>query len=268
MNDQTLHNELKSLVATEKASTAAVLRHLAEFDARRSFTIFGCTSLFDYCRKELGYDDGQANRRVAASRILRQFPETEEKIASGNLSMSSLAAAQSFFQREKPTREEKKEILHKIEGQSVRVAERTLLAIFPQVAMPEKKRAVTETATELRVTLEKETVEKLESLKSLWKCQSLTEVINRMARETHQRVDPMTKAQRGASPTVKVAPKGRYIPSPIKKAVWIRDRGKCTYPGCQAKAHLELDHVKPFAKGGPSTLDNLRLRCFAHNRPN
>jgi hypothetical protein len=28
---------------------------------------------------------------------------------------------------------------------------------------------------------------------------------------------------------------------------------------------LEFDHVVPFAAGGPSTLENLELRCRAHN---
>lgn len=262
MNDQELHETAKKLATAEKAATAAVLQHLAEIDARRVFAKFGYPSLFEYCRRELGYDDGQAQRRVSASRILRQFPE----VANGKFSMSALATAQGFFQREKPTREEKKDLLAKIEGQSARTAERTLLAIYPQEIQKEKARAVTETATELRITLEKETIEKLEKLKELWGCQTLTEVIQRAANEAHHRVDPAI--QRNASPTPKLTPKGRYIPSPIKKAVWTRDQARCTFPGCQAKAHLQLDHIKPFAMGGTSTLDNLRLRCFAHNRPN
>jgi len=29
---------------------------------------------------------------------------------------------------------------------------------------------------------------------------------------------------------------------------------------------LEIDHILPQAKGGASTVDNLRVRCRAHNR--
>ena len=32
-----------------------------------------------------------------------------------------------------------------------------------------------------------------------------------------------------------------------------------------SKTFLQMDHVIPRAKGGPDTLDNLRLRCRAHN---
>jgi len=35
---------------------------------------------------------------------------------------------------------------------------------------------------------------------------------------------------------------------------------------CPAKGSLEYDHVKPVAKGGETTVDNLRLRCRAHNQ--
>jgi len=34
---------------------------------------------------------------------------------------------------------------------------------------------------------------------------------------------------------------------------------------CRATTALELHHERPFARGGPSTAENLRLRCRAHN---
>jgi hypothetical protein len=35
---------------------------------------------------------------------------------------------------------------------------------------------------------------------------------------------------------------------------------------CSARRCLELDHVDPWAAGGESTIENLRLRCRAHNQ--
>ena len=62
----------------------------------------------------------------------------------------------------------------------------------------------------------------------------------------------------------------RYIPLEVKRAVWERDGGRCTFVGtggkrCDARAALEFDHVDAVARGGESTTDNLRLRCRAHN---
>ncbi len=55
------------------------------------------------------------------------------------------------------------------------------------------------------------------------------------------------------------------------RAVAARDGERCTFIGdhghrCESRAHLEYDHIVPVARGGPSTADNLRLRCRAHNQ--
>jgi hypothetical protein len=61
------------------------------------------------------------------------------------------------------------------------------------------------------------------------------------------------------------------IPAAVKRAVWERDGGRCSWPldgggRCGSTHRLELDHVVPRARGGEPTLDNLRLLCIAHNR--
>jgi 5-methylcytosine-specific restriction endonuclease McrA len=60
------------------------------------------------------------------------------------------------------------------------------------------------------------------------------------------------------------------IPAEVKRAVWERDGGRCTYASadgrrCGSRWRLELDHIRPAAMGGPSTVENLRLRCRVHN---
>ena len=49
-----------------------------------------------------------------------------------------------------------------------------------------------------------------------------------------------------------------------------RDDDRCAYVDasgqrCRETALLELHHDQPFARGGPATLENLELRCRAHN---
>lgn len=65
-------------------------------------------------------------------------------------------------------------------------------------------------------------------------------------------------------------PKGRHIPAEVRRAVFERDGRQCTFESdqghrCQARANLELDHIEPVARGGRSTIGNLRVRCRAHN---
>ena len=63
----------------------------------------------------------------------------------------------------------------------------------------------------------------------------------------------------------------RYIPAPVRRAVWERDQGPCTFIGakghrCGARRFLEFDHVHPVARGGKATVEGMRLRCRAHNQ--
>jgi 5-methylcytosine-specific restriction endonuclease McrA len=64
---------------------------------------------------------------------------------------------------------------------------------------------------------------------------------------------------------------GRYVPAEIRRTVWQRDGGQCTFVSekgkcCEERTRLEFDHVDPMARGGQTTADRMRLRCRAHNQ--
>jgi hypothetical protein len=70
-----------------------------------------------------------------------------------------------------------------------------------------------------------------------------------------------SRGQRGRS---------RYIPSPVRRAVWRRDEGQCAFVGrsghrCTETELLEFHHIVPWARGGASSTANLTLRCWRHN---
>lgn len=63
----------------------------------------------------------------------------------------------------------------------------------------------------------------------------------------------------------------RHIPAKVKRVIWLRDGGRCAFVArdgsrCTELGFVEFHHVKPYAKGGSSTEDNIQLRCRAHNR--
>ncbi len=68
------------------------------------------------------------------------------------------------------------------------------------------------------------------------------------------------------------ARRSRYIPAPVRREVWRRDGGCCSYVDphsgrrCGSRFLLELDHIVPFALGGSAAPGNLRLHCAAHHR--
>ncbi len=58
----------------------------------------------------------------------------------------------------------------------------------------------------------------------------------------------------------------RTIPTPLWNALVIRD-GHCRFPGCDRKVEwCEGHHIKHWAAGGPTNLDNLVLMCTHHHR--
>ena len=61
------------------------------------------------------------------------------------------------------------------------------------------------------------------------------------------------------------------IPAAVRRAVWERDEGRCTWPldgggRCGSTQLLELDHVDPWARWGEETVDGLRILCRPHNQ--
>ena len=74
-----------------------------------------------------------------------------------------------------------------------------------------------------------------------------------------------------ARPTKTGSEQRRHIPARTRDQVFERDGGKCTYMRaggrrCGSTHNLHVDHIVPFARGGPNELPNLRLLCAQHNR--
>jgi hypothetical protein len=62
-----------------------------------------------------------------------------------------------------------------------------------------------------------------------------------------------------------------HIPAAVRREVWFRDDAKRQWPvvsggTCGSTLRLEIDHVVPRGRGGPSTIDNCRLTCAIHNQ--
>ena len=59
----------------------------------------------------------------------------------------------------------------------------------------------------------------------------------------------------------------RSFTGALRRAIEVRDR-HCQHPsGCDEPAdRCDVDHIQPYADGGPTSLDNGRLSCWPHNR--
>ncbi len=62
-----------------------------------------------------------------------------------------------------------------------------------------------------------------------------------------------------------VGRKQRTVSTPLKRALWARDRG-CRFPGCHRTRFVDAHHIRHWADGGDTSLKNLVLLCTHHHR--
>lgn len=290
VTDQTLHADLVRHVGRERELLIVILHHLREIERRRLFAVYRRASLHEYAVKELGYSDDQACRRISAMRLMKELPEIEEKIAAGSLTLSNLGMAHSLFRSEakepalaagaKPTvrnleahgfsKSEKLEILTSLEGKSAREAKRVVLAnvTAPEKVFAERVHPLNTHLDQIQIAVPIELTKKLERLKGLkahqHPCLDLAKLIELMADLALEAWDPAREPslKRESPATSRVV--SRYVAAATRRTVWKQGERKCQ--GCDSTQGLQIDHRKPYAKGGETREDNLRLLCRSCNQ--
>ncbi|HAZ13397.1 MAG: hypothetical protein A2X86_14765 [Bdellovibrionales bacterium GWA2_49_15] len=112
--DQVLINDTKVLVEREREIMSKVLHYLREVDRRKLYADIGYSSMFAYCTDELRYSPDQAGRRISACRMLATLPEIEEKLDRGELNLTVLGLAKSYFKENNLTLAQQRELLDEI----------------------------------------------------------------------------------------------------------------------------------------------------------
>ena len=330
--DPALLRELRALVAQDRATTALLLAHLAEVDARRLYAPAGHPSMFACCVAELRLSEDAAFKRIRAARVARQYPGVFTMLADGRLHLSAVvmlaahltpenaeglmagAAHQSKAGIEQLVagRFPRPDLLDRIEDLvlSPNVGLSAPGRIGPPDAQPSLKPTgfldgqlapgpVGATGAQLapgpvgpsvrqgvaplapgryafQFTGSQDTYEKLRYAQALLghvvPSGELAEVFDRALDALIARLErrkfaattrPRPRRQRGGAAA-------RHVPAEVRRAVWERDGGRCTFVSvagrrCPERTRLEFDHVDPVARGGRATAERMRLRCRAHN---
>jgi len=72
--------------------------------------------------------------------------------------------------------------------------------------------------------------------------------------------------QDGAGNVLDIGRRSRIIPPAMSRALAVRDGGCCQFPGCCESRYVEGHHIKHWADGGETKLDNLLTLCKFHHR--
>jgi 5-methylcytosine-specific restriction endonuclease McrA len=326
LSDPVLLRELAALVAQDRATTAALLAHLAEVDARKLYLPAAFPSMFAYCVGELKLSEESAFKRIRAARTARRFPAIFDALAEGRLHLSAVVMLASYL-----TEKNAVELLAAAACKTKPEIEQLLAERFPRPEMlawvqalapplppsdqlspgtvgsdgpgaeqlaPERvgldgdqsapgrmeasapRPKVAPVAPEryaLQLTVGKGTYVKLQYAQALLGHQipsgEVAEVLDRaldaLIGQLEQRKFAATTRPRPRQRRSSANP--RYIPAEVKRTVWERDGGQCTFVSeagrrCPARKLLEFDHSEPVARGGRATVANVRLRCRPHNQ--
>lgn len=129
----------------------------------------------------------------------------------------------------------------------------------------------------VQFTASRELSEKLRTAQDLLRHQvpdgSLAEIVGRaldlLISEVKKERFAVGRTPRRTTPESR--PGSRHIPDAIKREVYERDDGQCTFVDdrghrCAERGWLEFDHIEGFARNPTHSVASLRLRCRAHNQ--
>ena len=100
LSDQRLLQRIKELSAVEHHIEAVVSDHLREIERRRLYLSLGCSSMFDYAVRELGYSTGAAWRRLKVMRLCADVNGARGRLQEGTLTLDAAAQLQHAFERQ------------------------------------------------------------------------------------------------------------------------------------------------------------------------
>jgi hypothetical protein len=127
LSDHALSHDLAVSVGRERASTAEVLAHIAEFDARKLYREAGYPSMTAYCIGELHLSEDATAKRIQGARVARRFPVVFDRVADGQLHLSGLNLLAPYLREENA-----KQLLAAANHKSKAEIERFLAERFPR----------------------------------------------------------------------------------------------------------------------------------------
>jgi 5-methylcytosine-specific restriction endonuclease McrA len=281
---------LAELFSRERLAMAEFLLALVKFDQKRLWSALGYANLFTYLHRELGMSRATAYYRMSAARLIREFPEVLESLRNGRLCITVVAELAKVL-----TRENCSAVLPRFFSLSMREAKAVSAVLAPSGAPPlrDEVEPLTADLRRIHLTVSREFEKKLEEARAALShkypygrleeifAEGLDLILKEHARRKGalRARQPQKAAEATRQGTESVvtgdhqseAPeRNDYIPRPVKRAVWERDRGKCQWPvtsggRCGSNVRVQFDHVVPRSLGGLATVGNIRLLCAEHN---
>ena len=308
LSDDELLHRVSDLLTQSRRVEWVLVAHIAEVDARRLYARQASPSMIHYCMDVLHLSEGEAYRRISAARLSRKYPVILTMLEDGRLHLAGISVLKKHLtdanyenvlaRATHKTKREIEELVAELapkpdvpptirkrpqrKANSEPLKSHSSTQLCPDTveqeppATPEKRATVKPLAParyKVAFTASEELRDKLERLQALMPG-DLASIIDAAVSEKLERLEAKrygkTNKPRKNLEDADTSPGVRGISAAVKRTVWKRDRGQCTFIGargkrCPERHRLEFHHDEPYALGGDRSLDNLRLACSAHN---
>src|SRR4051812_41146153 len=127
MSNDELLAALKAAGRSESELLAHVITMLIQVEDRRLHFMEACSSMFDFCLRKLGMSGGEAYRRIAAARLVRDFPQILEAVRTRRVHLTNVVLMRDLF-----TRENVVELLAEAAGKTKREVEQIVATRAPK----------------------------------------------------------------------------------------------------------------------------------------
>jgi hypothetical protein len=200
LNDPELLRRTLLAANAEKYATLILLEYLLEIDIRKLYCqVNACSSLFEYCVRELKLSEPAAAERINAVRLMKSIPEVKSHLQSSRLTLTSAAQIQRFIKTEEKVQlnessshdqeamnirdpRQKKNIVDICLDQSKREVEKILLSQQSEpakVIAQEKIKLISFIRSEIKFSVEEKIIAKLNRVKELLGEKSLEAIFDR-----------------------------------------------------------------------------------------
>lgn len=286
LDDSDVYAEIVRLTRREHRERAKIIALLAEVESRDMPREMSYGGLFDFCVRGLGLSRRCAWMRVQVSRACCRFPEVLDALADRRLTLSAAAKLVPHM-----TRDNCEKLIADCSGLSKRKVEKYLVQFDPKPVVKPGVRRVASVEpcqpgiSNLRFAVGDEFMETLKRAAEVGgfgdEIENIELVLGRALETYLDKNDPERKqARRDKARAKKNEPKtakaeasptaDRTVSREDRDVVKIRSDHQCEYVSvnglrCRERSRVQVDHVIPFALGGPNDLGNLQMLCRNHN---
>jgi hypothetical protein len=253
------------LIKKEHELSIKIIEHLEEIENRKLFSDLKYPSLFAYCIGELGLSEQESYRRIDGMRLARKMPQVKKVLLTGELSLTNANMISTLFKNSNLLAKDQNKLVKEVTGISKRECERKISKIKEKhnIKDESKKEIIKKMGDKARIhlTLKEETINKIKKLKGLLahkKNYSMEELIDMMLVTQIEKIEK-EKYSSNNRVAKEVSKRSRYISKKTKEIIYQRAKGKCE--NCDSIYALQIDHLKPYAKGGGNSESNLQLLC-------